>query len=611
MKIILTLAFVFALSSFQSQVVNIGTTHFRNEQYLISFDKMMYPGYELAIENVHVREYLFNKLVSDSLYTGTVNFTKEEGQLYQSFITFPIYINMNEVQLEAEIEFTKDYKIANERYSELEESNLFQKYMNSQIPIKRLGSDNTVEEVIVNYEIDFQTNKIVQSEQILNKRPLNPNEINDVDRNIYTIAQIGEQVWISENLRTSKFNDGTSIPSLTIEQWQNSTAPGIINNGPDGYFYNFYTLVADKNVCPQGYHVPNEDDMEILYNTITPYEEELKITYNTVKSKRYTPWLIPITYPIGSAVHVAMWSAALALDASLLTVSVASDAAKFGFELVTSPILGWKGKKNQYKKNLNKALKNKYIDQFGNPLALTKGQDDYERLNLYPINKNDWSKFTVVNIEQTEESNKMVTPVFDGSGFQQNERSNLMGEVVSSQVSIDSLKALHKDYEFKTKFKVFYNRNSITDWFVNSDYFSEYNGLFGAFNFGAYQEVEEDSYPRNGDKYFMVGNAKYNANHLPVISLLLKEGDQTFANQYGFNLNHDNYLIFATGRKPEATRSTGITYVNYDYPGYFGVIRKNVDHELNIFESMMRQTKKFRGEMNPYLTQTRIRCVQD
>ena len=610
MKIILTLAFVFALSSFQSQVVNIGTTHFRNEQYLISFDKMMYPGYELAIENVHVREYLFNKLVSDSLYTGTVNFTKEEGQLYQSFITFPIYINMNEVQLEAEIEFTKDYKIANERYSELEESNLFQKYMNSQIPIKRLGSDNTVEEVIVNYEIDFQTNKIVQSEQILNKRPLNPNEINDVDRNIYTIAQIGEQVWISENLRTSKFNDGTSIPSLTIEQWQNSTAPGIINNGPDGYFYNFYTLVADKNVCPQGYHVPNEDDMEILYNTITPYEEELKITYNTVKSKRYTPWLIPITYPLGSAVHVAMWSAALALDASLLTVAVASDAAKFGFELVTSPILGWQGKKNQYKKNLNKALKNKYIDQFGNPLALNKGQDNYERLNLYPINKNDWSKFTVVNIEQTEESNKMVTPVFDGSGFQQNERSNLMGEVLSSQASIDSLKALHKDYEFKTKFKVFYNRNSITDWFVNSDYFSEYNGLFGAFNFGAYQEVEEDSYPRNADKYFMVGNAKYNANHLPVISLLLKEGDQTFANQYGFNLNHDNYLIFATGRKPEATRSTGITYVNYDYPGYFGVSRKNDDHELNIFEPMMRQTKS-RGEMNPYLTQTRIRCVQD
>jgi hypothetical protein len=215
----------------------------------------------------------------------------------------------------------------------------------------------------------------------------------------------------------------------------------------------------------------------------------------------------------------------------------------------------------------------------------------------------------VVNIEQTEESNKMVTPVFDGSGFRQNERSNFMGEVVSSQASIDSLKALHKDYEFKTKFKVFYNRNSITDWFVNSDYFSEYNGLFGAFNFGAYQVVEESTYPRN-DQNIKVGNFNTKTSHLPVISLLLKEGDQTFANQYGFNLNHDNYLIFATNRRPEATRSTGITYVNYDYPGYFGVSRKNDDHELNIFGPMMRQTKS-RGEMNPYLTQTRIRCVQD
>ena len=40
--------------------VNLGTVYFQNPQYLVSFDKVIYPGYKIALENFTVREYLMN-----------------------------------------------------------------------------------------------------------------------------------------------------------------------------------------------------------------------------------------------------------------------------------------------------------------------------------------------------------------------------------------------------------------------------------------------------------------------------------------------------------------------------------------------------------------------
>lgn len=87
----------------------------------------------------------------------------------------------------------------------------------------------------------------------------------------YPTILINSQCWLKENLKTTKYNDGTSIPNLPVAAdwtanltgayscYDNSTA----NCNTYGALYNFYAVSTGK-LCPSGWRVPSRADWHIL-----------------------------------------------------------------------------------------------------------------------------------------------------------------------------------------------------------------------------------------------------------------------------------------------------------------------------------------------------------
>jgi uncharacterized protein (TIGR02145 family) len=97
--------------------------------------------------------------------------------------------------------------------------------------------------------------------------------VTDIDGNIYSTVKIGDQVWTVENLRTTRFNDGTPIPHITGDaEWENLTTPGycFYNNTSNadtinkmGALYNWYAASSPK-LAPTGWHVPDTTEWKTL-----------------------------------------------------------------------------------------------------------------------------------------------------------------------------------------------------------------------------------------------------------------------------------------------------------------------------------------------------------
>jgi uncharacterized protein (TIGR02145 family) len=96
--------------------------------------------------------------------------------------------------------------------------------------------------------------------------------VTDIDGNVYHTVKIGTQVWMVENLKVTKFNDGTAILlAPDSSSWSNLTTSGYCwyNNDAPAYkhtygaLYNWNTVKTGK-LCPVGWHVPGNDDWATL-----------------------------------------------------------------------------------------------------------------------------------------------------------------------------------------------------------------------------------------------------------------------------------------------------------------------------------------------------------
>jgi uncharacterized protein (TIGR02145 family) len=97
--------------------------------------------------------------------------------------------------------------------------------------------------------------------------------VTDIDGNTYNAIIIGTQIWMSENLRTTKYRNGVSIANVNDSIawaslstgaycWYNNDA--ITNKATYGALYNWYAVANSNNIAPSGWHVPTDTEWTTL-----------------------------------------------------------------------------------------------------------------------------------------------------------------------------------------------------------------------------------------------------------------------------------------------------------------------------------------------------------
>jgi uncharacterized protein (TIGR02145 family) len=99
--------------------------------------------------------------------------------------------------------------------------------------------------------------------------------VSDMEGNSYLTIEIGTQTWMAENLKSTKYNDGSSLSYIPIDaSWGGLTlgAYGWYNNdaaqykSTHGALYNWYAVADSRNLCPTGWHIPTDAEWTILRN---------------------------------------------------------------------------------------------------------------------------------------------------------------------------------------------------------------------------------------------------------------------------------------------------------------------------------------------------------
>tara|TARA_Y100000310_G_scaffold249794_1_gene255930 strand:- start:15 stop:1244 length:1230 start_codon:yes stop_codon:yes gene_type:complete len=96
--------------------------------------------------------------------------------------------------------------------------------------------------------------------------------VTDIDGNSYKTIRIGNQVWMAENLKVTHYRNGDAIPTgLSNSDWSNlSTGAYAVYDGDEsnvatyGYLYNWYAVDDSRNIAPEGWHVPTDEEWTTL-----------------------------------------------------------------------------------------------------------------------------------------------------------------------------------------------------------------------------------------------------------------------------------------------------------------------------------------------------------
>lgn len=93
--------------------------------------------------------------------------------------------------------------------------------------------------------------------------------LTDIDGNVYNTVKIGNTWWMAENLKTQKYRNGDIIDSVSTNEpdtlWRNKKTGAYCYLDPKfGFLYNFYTITDGREIAPEGWHIPSDEEWKEL-----------------------------------------------------------------------------------------------------------------------------------------------------------------------------------------------------------------------------------------------------------------------------------------------------------------------------------------------------------
>jgi len=109
--------------------------------------------------------------------------------------------------------------------------------------------------------------------------------VRDIDGNTYRTGKYGEQIWMLDNLRTTHFRNGDSINFVENgDHFANKYRSPYGSYYPEdlkpnyenyGYLYNWEAVNDSRNIAPEGWHVPSDDEWKEFEMYLGMQDEEL------------------------------------------------------------------------------------------------------------------------------------------------------------------------------------------------------------------------------------------------------------------------------------------------------------------------------------------------
>ena len=162
----------------------------------------------------------------------------------------------------------------------------------------------------------------------------------DADGNPYSSVTIGSQVWTTENLKTTKYNNGETIVNITNQtDWVNATSGtwsyyenDATFNHPYGKLYNWFAVTDARNVCASGWHPPTDSE----WVTLIDFLGGTTVAGDKLKESGEAHWVLQNTVANNSSGFTALPGGSRSVDGYVHPIefigmywsSSASDASK-------------------------------------------------------------------------------------------------------------------------------------------------------------------------------------------------------------------------------------------------------------------------------------------